>query len=329
MGGRRAERAVPSFAIPWADLACVDGWAVWPGHPPVQDVLALLPAPPESLWDRPKLSVDLVRSVVAAYAARRGAVGAAASRAVVAREAPVAVVVPDDLASPIEARLVALGAAGVPVVRRPADPRRALAALPSFAARRAAHRVDLGRAHDPAHTAQQVDPAATIGGNPLSSFVVHAEGERDATTVTGEPSEANAMEVRGSGARFGIAETAALESAATEIPGFLDGVRSAFVGHSIAVRWSDGPGSSPRAIGGPVRAWLKALHAVALVDDRIASAPAGGRSACLVDTRARAAAYRKHRQHVLAGEVPPGAPATDAAGGARDAAPLDRAPRLG
>jgi len=306
LGGEAAALAAsPPFGVPWDRLASVDGWAVWLGHPPVPDGLTPPPVPPSLLWDDPATAIAVAAEIACRYALRRGAAAPPEAKTLLGRESPIAVVVSDEVHPSLDAPLAMVAALGVPVLEGEPDPPAALAALAPFAARRAGHAVGLGRPHDPALAAQSVSPVDTMGGNPLSSFVLHAEAERDGISVVGEPSSRLGVEVGVTAPGVGIAETAALEAAASEMPAFLDGVSCRIEGHSLAIGWDERGRPSPEAIGGALRAWLKALRGMEAVDVRIAFAPPQGRSALLVDMRARAAAYRELRDELRRGDRPP------------------------
>lgn len=290
-----AGAALPVIPAPWERLARHNGWAVWLGHPPVPDDLELLPAAPELLWDDPFVALATATTVSLDYAERRGADSLASVADRLAREAPVAVVVPGDVQAALGSLIGEAEQLGIPIVRGSVDIRKRLAEIPSFAARSAAHGSLVSRSHDPSLSFQTVDAVDRIGGNPLSSFVLHHEGEQDGVSVIGERSARWGVEVGVQGHGVGLAETAALEAVVATYPSFLDGVTSRIEGHSLELAWSDDSEFTPQDVGEVIRIWLKALNGVDLVDVRIAFAPPQGRSALLTDMRARAAAFKEFR----------------------------------
>ena len=289
--------ALSSFAVPYERLALADGWVVWLGHPPIPDGLPLLPVPDHLLWDDPTLAVLAAAVTALDYAESRGASSPESVRSLLAMEGPVALLIPDQVDDALLPMVNAAAALGLPVVRGPfpTELHPMLRAVPGFAARTAAHATPVGRPHDPALTFQPVTVVDRLGGNSLSSFVLHHEGERDGVSIVGEPSARVGIEVGVLGPGVDLAATAALERAAATFPSFLGGVTSAIVDHSLEIGWADGMAPSPTALGEVIRAWLKALHGVSLVDVRIAFAPPHGRSARLTDMRARAAEYKAIR----------------------------------
>lgn len=303
-----ALRPLPTIEFPWAGLATCHGWVLWLGHPPVPELgmARLLPAPPELIWDGPRTALATAAAAALAYARRRGAAEPAAIEFLLRRECPVAIVVPDEVDSGLRELLAEVEGLGVPLLFGAGDGASRLAAIPAFKARAIGHEVSLGREHDPALADPLESVVETIGGDSLSSYVLHHEGERDGVRVTGEPSSRFAVEVGVRGAGIGLAETAALEASAAEYAGFLAGVTSGLDerGHGLLIGWAAGMQPSPTAIGGALRAWLIALDSVHLVDVRIVFAPAAGRSARLADMRARATAFTQHRAAVARGEEP-------------------------
>jgi len=299
----RAASAVPWFDPPFARLASTTGWAVWLGHPPVPDLgpVTGLPAPPAMLWDDPRSAMVTAAGVALNYARRRGAIDPATIDRLLRREGPVAIVVPDTLDPSLRPLLAELDGLAMPILVGADDIVARLAAVPSFAARRLGHATPLNRDHDPALAFQDFAVAERIGGNSLSSFVLHHEAERDGVSVVGSPSARFGLEVGVGGAGVGLAETAALERAAATYPGFLDGVAAREEGHSLEIGWRDGSQPEPRVWGEAVRVWLKALDGVDAVDVRIVFAPAEGRSAVLTDMRARAAAFKELRDAAIVG----------------------------
>ncbi|CAA9547871.1 MAG: hypothetical protein AVDCRST_MAG73-2590 [uncultured Thermomicrobiales bacterium] len=282
------------FDLPYGNLANLPGWILWLGHPPVPDGLPLLPAPSALLWDDPAQVLALGAAVALDYAARRGAADPAATRALLGRESPLAVLVPGEVSDALDPLLAEATALGLPVVRGGAVHRLAVGAIPAFASRETGHAAALGRPHDPALAFETVAGEVRIGGNPLSSYVLHHEGERDGVEVVGEPSARVGIEVGVLAPGVDLAATAALEAEAAAYPGFLQGVTSHVSDHSLAIGW-EGIAPTPVHIGEAIRVWLKAIHRLPLVDVRIAFAPPQGRSARLVDMRARAAEFKEIR----------------------------------
>ncbi|HEY8446545.1 MAG TPA: hypothetical protein VIL01_05505 [Thermomicrobiales bacterium] len=301
----QAAAAVEPFIVPYDQLARVDGWVIWCGHPPAAPGLPLLPAPEHIIWGEPAAALAAAALVSADYAARRGARDAMATRSLLAREGPIAVVVPEPVHPQLQPTLDELRSLGVPIIEQPSDALAAIAAIPAFAMRRTAHAAPVGRLHDPALGFQQVIMDVRIGGNPLSSFVVHHEGERDGVQVIGTLSPRAGIEVGLRGAGITLERTEEIEREAAHIPSFLDGVTSRVAGHSLEIGWRHGNEPTPEQIGEVFRAWLKALHGADLVDVRLAFAPPRGRSALLTEMRARAKAYRQVRVAALAGDPDP------------------------
>lgn len=291
------------FYVPYDHLARVDGWTLWLGHPPIPDGLPLLPAPESLIWGEPLTAITTALLVSADYAIRRGASDTVSARALLEREAPVAIVIPGPLIASLEPSLVRAEEAGVPVVRGEIESVDELAAMvDSFGLRRTAHRVDLGRAHDPALTFQTHVPEVTIGGNSLSSFVVHNEPERDGVTITGELSERVGIAIGLSGPAIAIETTREIEALAATIPSFLDRITSAPTGQSLSIGWREGDAPDPLSLGEAFRIWLKLLTGATIVDIRMAFAPEKGRSELLSEMQARATAFREFRDAVIAGD---------------------------
>ena len=291
----RAGAALPPVQVPWSGLAQVPGWVVWLGHPPVPADLSILPVPAELIWDDPLVALTTTAVVSIDYALHRSRATSENWAEVLRREAPVAVVVPGDVHPNLVSAIAAADRIGIPIIRGAADLPAALASLPSFAARRGAHSSPVSRPHDPALSFQTVDVAGSIGGNSLSSFVLHHEGERDEVTVIGDLSTRFAVEIGVYDTSVGLQETMDLEVMAATYPSFFNGVSSRIEGHSLAVSWAEDCEPSPTDLGEVIRAWLKALAGMSVVDVRIAFAPPQGRSALLTDMRARAAAFKELR----------------------------------
>lgn len=309
-----AEAAIFSepFHVPYGQLARIDGWVLWLGHPPVPDGLPILPAPEEMLWGEPSHAIATALLVAADYAIRRGARDAAAARVVLHRETPVAIVIPGPLNRSLEPMLQAAEGAGLPVIRGEIESTEELAALiEPFGARRMAHSVNVGRLHDPALSFQSYIPEYTIGANSLSSFVVHNEPERDEVTVTGELGQRVAIEIGVSGPDIDLATTAKIETLAAEIPSFLDRVSASVLDHRVTIGWREGDAPMPEQLGRAIQAWLKALAGAQVVDVRIAFAPEKGRSALLTEMRTRAAAFHEFREASIAGAADPLAVVSD------------------
>lgn len=300
--------AMPAFAPPWADLAGRSGWVLWLGLPPVPGLGAAhpLPVPPDLVWGDPTTALATAASVALAYARRRGAADRAGVGALLRREGPVAVAVPEEVAPTLQAALAELEGLGVPLLFGAEGVAQRLAGLPAFAARALGHAAPIERAHDPALAWQEAVAVGRMGGDPLSSYVLHPEGERDGVRVTGEPSGRLAIEVGVRGAGVGLPESAALEALAAAYPGFLDGVESREdeQGHGLVIGWAEGRRPEGTEVGEAIRAWLRALDGIDLVDVRLVFAPAAGRSARLTDMRARAAAFKEYRAEVLRGARP-------------------------
>lgn len=294
------------FHVPYDRLAQVDGWTLWLGHPPIPDGLPLLPAPEALIWGEPLTAITTALLVSADYAIRRGASDFAGARVVLAKEAPVAIVIPGPLNANLKPSLQRAEEAGVPVIRGEIESVDELAAMvDSFGMRRTAHAVDLGRRHDPALSFQTHVPEVTIGANSLSSFVVHNEPERDGITVTGELSERIGIEIGLSGPGITIEATAAIEKISATIPAFLDRISSSSSGHSLLVGWREGDAPDPHQLAETFHVWLKALTDATTADVRFVFAPDKGRSAFLSEMRARASAFRDYRSAVISGVCNP------------------------
>ncbi len=289
----RAGATFPAVPIPWEQLSSVSGWAVWLGHPPVPSYLPILPVAAELIWDDPLVALAAAAAVSLDYAVRRGAMNSIATANLLRHEAPTAVIVPGDVHPNLLSAIDQVKQLGIPVVPG-AD---TLASIPSFAARAAAHGSRVSVPHDPALSFQTIEVSDRIGGNPLSSFVLHHEGERDGVTVIGDMSARLGVEIGVLDPKIGLEETAGLEAIASTYPSFLDGVTSRIEGHSLRVAWASGYEPRPQDLGEVIRAWLKALQGLHLVDVRIAFAPPQGRSAFLTDMRARASAFKEFRSN--------------------------------
>ncbi|MDP9472748.1 MAG: hypothetical protein M3Q71_19135 [Chloroflexota bacterium] len=290
-----AGAALPAVPVPWDLLARVPGWAVWLGHPPVPPDLPILPVAEEFVWGDPLVALATATIVSVDYAVRRARVYFTDIADLLRREAPVVVIVPGDVHPSLLQAIDDAERVGLPIVRGVGNVPAVLASLPSFAARQAAHAGGVKRPHDPALSLQTIEVAGRIGGNPLSSFVLHHEGERDGVSVIGDFSARFGVEVGVMSPAVGLEETANLEAMAATYPSFQDGVTSRIEGHSLEVSWANGYEPNARDLGEVIRAWLKALHGLRLVDVRIAFAPPQGRSALLTDMRARAAAFKAIR----------------------------------
>ena len=297
-----AARAIDPFIVPYDQLARVEGWVVWLGHPPVPEGLSLLPAPDRLMWDDPATAAATAAAVAADYAARRGARGGQEMKMVLERESPLAIVVPDEVTPGLRLMTDELSRIGIPVIDRPSDLVAALTAVPSFSRRRTAHNADIGRPHDPALSFQQIIVAGRIGGSGQSSFVLHNEGEKDGVKVVGDFGERVGIEIGVYAKGLTAEDTEALERETAVIPSFLNGVSSRPTGDALEIGWRHDARPSAQEIGEVFRAWLKALYDVERVDVRIAFAPPRGRSALLTEMRARAQAIRQRRFAAIAGE---------------------------
>jgi hypothetical protein len=292
-------RAVEPFIVPYDQLARVDGWFIWLGHPPAPDGLSVLPVPGRLLWDEPITTLAVAAAVAADYAARRGARSAETMRAVLERESPVAIVVPDDVVLSLRQMLSQIADIGVPVVDRPAE-LATLASLAPFALRRDAHASPLlHRPHDPALSFQEFVVAERIGGDARSSYILHNAGERDHVAVIGEIGERVAIEIGVRGQDVTQQDIEILERQAAIIPSFLNGVTSRLSGSALEIGWRRDVTPDAKEIADVFAVWLKALYGVDLVDVRVAFAPASGRSALLAAMKARARAIRRDRHTAL------------------------------
>ena len=293
---RESVLGIDPFTLDWGSLASVDGWSVWLGHPPVPDGIAILPVAGQLIWGDP---ADVIGTAVAAslaYARIRGADSFVSAAGILQREGPISLLVPGDLSSRLAPAMAECTALGVPVVSGSGEVLGTLDGLRQRRTRRQAHRFDAGRSHDPALSAQRIDtPAGSFGGNSLSSFVLHDEGEIDQVQVTGTPSERMGVEIGVRGEGIDLAASLLMEDDAARIPGFLAGVTSQRTGSDVTIGWSEGATLDPQTLGAIWQTWLKAIWGATLVDVRIAFAPAQGRSALLVDMRTRSSQFHTYR----------------------------------
>jgi hypothetical protein len=297
----KAALALEPFIVPYDQLARVDGWALWLGHPPVPNGLALLPVPDHLAWGEPLGALTATVAVAADYAARRGARSSAEARNVLTRESPVVVAVPGDVTASLAESLLEVRRLGVPIVDRPTDSVAAVAAVPPFALRRRAHDQPVGRPHDPALSFQEFVVDGWIGRNSPSSFVLHHEGTRDGVSVEGEFGERIAIEIGVRGPGVGIESTERLEREAALVPAFLSGIETRLEGESLAIGWRREAQPTADELGAVLHVWLKALFCLDLVDVRIAFAPSRSQSALVTAMRARARDYRREREQAIAG----------------------------
>ncbi len=291
----RAAHSIDPFVVPYDQLARLDGWVVWLGHPPVPDGLPLLPVPDHLLWDDPATTVATVAALAADYAARRGARDTAGMREILTRESPLVVIAPGEIASGLRPLLNEAVALGVPLLERPEDVDDALASLPTFGMRRRAHAEPVGRLHDPALSFQHFAPIGRAGAGALSTFVLHGEGERDGVEVLGETGDQLGIEIGVGGTGITVQATEAMERRATTLPSFLTGVTSAASGDSLEIGWRLDARPAARELGEVFRVWLKELEGVELVDVRVAYAPANKRSSTLSNMHARAELFKRAR----------------------------------
>ncbi len=302
-GSALAELLAPSppFDIPWAGLAESDGWSVWLGHPPVPAGIAILPAPPELVWGDPSTVLATAVAGSLRYALLRGADSFVAAAGILQREGPVSLIVPGDLSPVLAASLAECSALGIPILTGAETIAGDLGRLRQRRVRRDAHAVDLGRPHDPALSGQRFVVAGSSGGDSLSSFVLHDEGEVDRVRITGTPSARIAIEIGVRGEGIDLAAALLLEDDAARMPGFLDGVTSARSGDSLRIDWADGRQPDAQALGLLWQIWLKAIWGATLVDVRIAFAPEDSRSDLLIDMRTRSARRHADRTASLSG----------------------------
>lgn len=301
----QAARSLDPFIVPYDQLARLDGWVVWLGHPPVPDGLHLLPAPEHLLWDEPLTTLATAAAVAADYAARRGATDPGRMRSLLERESPVTLVVPNQLTAPVKSLADHVATMGVPLVANPADVDAGIARTVPFAMRRRAHAKFVGRSNDPALSFQEFSTTNQIGGDPLSSFVLHGEGERDGVEIYGDFGDHVAIEIGVRGPDLTPQTIAWLESQAAEIPSFLNGVSSRRTGDALEIGWRQDAKPTGEEIGQVFQVWLKALYDLDLVDVKIAFA-AGKRSSALLSTMSeRARRYRTIRAGTIAGNANP------------------------
>lgn len=298
---RTATSGLP-FAVPYDRLASIDGWLLRAPSTPDTPTTPLPPIPHELLVAIDHSGIGATMLIAADYAVRRGATDAATAARILAAESPVAIAIGRSSTSIPAGLLEATAAAGVPVL----DAVTASAALPApFLLRAVAHAANIGRLHDPALSFQERVVEETIGGNSLSSFILHNEGEVDGVRVTGELSARVGIEIGLIDEGIDVTDTSEIEELAVAVPSFLNGVCSWREGNSLALGWRSGDAPSARTIGNVIRVWLKGLLGIQGVDVRLAFAPPQGRSALLTDMRARAAAFRQYRAAVIAGDPDP------------------------
>jgi hypothetical protein len=287
------------ISVPYEQLASIDGWVVWLGHPPVPDGLSLLPASESLLWNEPETAVATGLLVAADYAIRRGAGDTETARALLRRESPVAFVVPDGIRGPGADVLESAKNAGVAVVQGRIETASEIAGVAeAFGRRHAAHAISLGRLHDPALSFQSRIPNLTIGDNAASSFIVHDQPERDGVTVNGEMSEQFAIEIGVSAPDLAPDAWPELERLAATIPSFLDGLSSYLELDALEISWQEGREPDPDVLGEVVRVWLKALIDATMVDVRIGFAPSGGSTVLLAEMHERASEFRRRRNEL-------------------------------
>lgn len=291
---------LPPFDVPWDRLAESDGWSVWLGHPPVPGTIEILPAPAELVWGDPPTVLAAAVSVSLRYALLRGADSFVAAAGIIQREGPISLIIPGDLSPVLVASLAECTALGIPMVTGSDDAIGDLSSLRQRRVRHDSHAVDPGRPHDPALSGQSVLAAGSFGGNSLSSFVLHNEGDIDRVQVIGTPSDRMAVEIGVRGEGIDLSASLLIEDDAARMPGFLDGVSSARSGNSIAIGWAGGRQPDPETLGKLWQTWLRAIWGATLVDVRIAFAPVHGRSALLVDMRTRSSQYHDYRTETLA-----------------------------
>jgi hypothetical protein len=296
---REATLSALQWQPPWSQLAEVDGWVLWLGHPPIPDEIDLVPAPGHLVWDDPVSALGVAVAVSLDYSARRGG-SLRALRDFLAREAPLVVLVPGELHPAVRDHLGEVEGLGIPVLNVPPSPIDEVAELGPFAARREAHAVDLGRPHDPVFSFETVAVVGWTGNNSLSSLVLHPEGERDGVSITGEMSDRVGIEIGIRSTNFGVPESLALEHEAAQFPSFFEGVTSRSNGLALEIGWASGSKPTPDQLGGVFHVWLKALYRFEIVDVRIVFAPEHGRSARLVDMRERARHYSQYRNSLIA-----------------------------
>lgn len=296
-----AARSIEPFIVPYDQLARVDGWVVWLGHPPVPDGLAILPISDHLLWDDPATAIAAAVAVAADYAARRGAHNADEMKTILDRESPLAFVVPDTITTSLRDLLNEAVIIGISIIERPDDLENSIVGLPSFAMRRNAHAAPVGRLHDPALSFQHFVAVGRAGGDGLSSFVVHDGGRVDSVVASGDTGEHLGIEVGVATLNNNPVAIESLEQAAALIPSFLNGVTSERSGDSLQVGWRLDARPSAQEIGEALRVWLKALHDLRIVDVRVAFAPAQKQSPVLAEMHARAVAIREARSALSGG----------------------------
>lgn len=231
---------------------------------------------------------ERVLSVLRAMA-EFGVARGATLKDVLARESPV-VMTPDWLLDASEEIREAVVASGLPVAQ--SDEASGLASTRHL--RMGTTLMD-GLAAHPVFAMESVEAVATFGENSLSSFIVHNEPERDGWSITGDPSERMAIEVGVGIPGLTHWDTLRLETEIAKLPSFLPGFVSRQDGRALVLGTGAGKRFDPDSVARVLQGWTKALFGAHLVDVRMAFAPSHGRSALLVDMRARAQQYHAFR----------------------------------
>lgn len=137
--------------------------------------------------------------------------------------------------------------------------------------------------------------APALGGDALSSFIVHGEPERDGIDVRGDRCQSIGVEIGVAGRAVDLATTAGYERFAARVPSFLDDAWSRLDGTGIAIGWPPERPQTAERLALAWHAWLGALPGVELVDVRIVFGSNQRRLATLADMRTRAESYRLRR----------------------------------
>lgn len=288
------------FYVPYDQLASIDGWALWLGHPPIPDGLPLLPAPESLLWGEASVAIATALLVAADYAIRRGARDIESARVILNRESPVAIVIPGPLNRSLEPLLTAAETAGLAVIRGEVEHPDELAAMvDAFGMRRAAHAVDLGRPHDPALSFQLPATQVTSGGSALSSFLVHNEPSSRGIQVDRECGPHLGVSIGICGPDVTLEATAELEQVAATIPAFLDGVTSSLIGNTLTLGWGSDNTLQPETLALAFQTWLRALAGADACEIEIEFGIARQSDAELALLRARSNEFHQRRDAAL------------------------------
>jgi hypothetical protein len=279
-GGPEAEaivHSVPMLMAPYDALASASGWVVDLSNPEADNAPFTFGL--ETARDRALAALAIALD----YAVRRGATSLESARVILAREGPVWVK-RGDLPAGDDRILEAAERLGFVSDQEPA----------AFGRRRRGHEIEVGRRHDPALSFQAHRADRWIGGNSLSSFLVHDEPESDGVEVTGEIGPRWGVEIGIAGPGVTPRTTAEMEECVWSMPAFLDGVSTRRDPHSLVAGWRQDDPVKTGQLAHVLYAWTKALFDLDTVQVRAVFAVPGEAEA-LVAMRERAAQYRAKR----------------------------------